>query len=269
MTKIALITDQHFGARKSSSYYLDYYEKFYSNVFFPALEKHNIKDIIIAGDTFDERRQINTYALRRSKEIFFEPLRQYNVTMLVGNHDVHFKSTNDVNTPELVLGEYQNINVVRDPGTLNVHIPICLIPWMNSENYSDCMIEMQRTNAKICVGHFEIAGFKMYRDSESHEGLSRDIFKKFDKVFSGHFHHKSDDGQIHYLGNPYELTWQDHRDPRGFHLFDTLTRQLTFVRNPYSLFERFEYDDQLHDPDQIDASMFSDKYVKIVIVKQD
>ena len=74
MTKIAIITDQHFGARKSSAQYLSYYEQFYSNVFFPTLKKHKIKDVIIAGDTFDERRQINTFALSRSKEIFFYPI---------------------------------------------------------------------------------------------------------------------------------------------------------------------------------------------------
>jgi hypothetical protein len=108
----------------------------------------------------------------------------------------------------------------------------------------------------------------MYRDSECHDGLSKEVFKKFDKVFSGHFHHKSDDGQIHYLGNPYELTWQDYGDPRGFHLFDTETRKLTFIKNPYTLFERFEYDDTLFDPDSIDMSIFADKYAKVIVVNK-
>ena len=266
--KIAIITDQHFGARKSSTHYLDYYEKFYSNVFFPTLKKHGIKNVIIAGDTFDERRQINTMALHRSKEIFFEPLRDYNVKMIVGNHDIAFKNTNLINTPSLVLTEYSNIEVIQDPVTLDVGIPICLIPWINPENYSACMTELTETHAQICVGHFEITGFSMYRDSECHDGLSKDVFKKFDMVFSGHFHHKSNDGHIYYLGNPYELTWQDFNDPRGFHLFDTETRELTVIRNPYSLFERFEYDDILMDPDKIDMTRFTDKYVKIIVVNK-
>ena len=268
MTKIAIITDQHFGARKSSAQYLSYYEQFYSNVFFPTLKKHKIRHVIIAGDTFDERRQINTFALSRSKEIFFDPLRDYKVTMLVGNHDCHFKNTNFVNTPQLVLSEYTNINVIEEPMTIDIDIPFCFIPWMNPENYSACMTEMQETNAEICIGHFEISGFSMYRDSECHDGLSKEVFKKFDKVFSGHFHHKSDDRHIYYLGNPYELTWQDYGDPRGFHLFDTETRKLTFIKNPYTLFERFEYDDTLFDPDSIDMSIFADKYVKVIVVNK-
>ena len=43
---------------------------------------------------------------------------------------------------------------------------------------------------------------------------TKKIFEKFDTVFSGHFHHKSDDGQIYYLGAPYEITWSDYNDPK-------------------------------------------------------
>ena len=266
--KVAIITDQHFGARKSSPLYLDYYEKFYSNVFFPTLEEYGVTDVIIAGDTFDERRQVNTSALHRAKEIFFNPLRKYSVKMLVGNHDIAFKNTNSINTPSLVLSEYDNITVIQEPITLNVGIDFCFIPWINIENHIACMNEINRTHAEVCIGHFEINGFSMYRDSTCEDGLSKEIFKKFDMVFSGHFHHKSDDGHIHYLGNPYELNWQDYNDPRGFHLFDTETRQLAFIRNPYSLFERFEYDDTLIDITSIDMARFTDKYVKVIVINK-
>jgi hypothetical protein len=87
-------------------------------------------------------------------------------------------------------------------------------------------------------------------------------------VFSGHYHHKSDDCHIYYLGNPYELTWQDYNDPRGFHLFDLETRELTFILNPYTMFERHEYDDSIVDPDSIDTSWAAEKFVKIVVVNK-
>jgi hypothetical protein len=118
------------------------------------------------------------------------------------------------------------------------------------------------------MGHLEISGFSMYRGVESHDGLSKESFSKFDMVFSGHYHHKSDDGHVFYLGNPYELTWQDYNDPRGFHIFDLGTRNLEFIRNPNSLFERFEYDDTSFDPDGIDCSFASDKYVKIIVANK-
>jgi hypothetical protein len=117
------------------------------------------------------------------------------------------------------------------------------------------------------MGHLEIIGFEMYRGASSHEGFDSKLFSKFDMVFSGHYHHKSTNGHIHYLGNPYELTWQDYGDPRGFHLFDLSTRELTFIQNPYSLFCRIEYDDtrQVKTPDAVDVQ---DKYVKIVVINK-
>ena len=81
------------------------------------------------------------------------------------------------------------------------------------------MDQMKQSQAQLCMGHFEISGFAMYRGMESHEGLDRNIFDKFAMVFSGHYHTRSSDGHIYYLGNPYELTWQDYNDQRGFHLF--------------------------------------------------
>jgi DNA repair exonuclease SbcCD nuclease subunit len=99
---------------------------------------------------------------------------------------------------------------------------------------------------------------------ESHDGLSKEIFDKFDLVFSGHYHHRSSDKHIHYLGNPYELTWQDYNDPRGFHLFDTDTRTIDFIRNPHTMFARVEYDDKEVEPIDIDKVDLKDKYVKLL-----
>jgi DNA repair exonuclease SbcCD nuclease subunit len=127
---------------------------------------------------------------------------------------------------------------------------------------------MKNTKAEICMGHFEIAGFAMHRGMESHDGLSKEIFDKFDMVFSGHYHHRSDDGHIYYLGNPYELTWQDFKDTRGFHLFDLERRELEFISNPNTMFERIEYDDRDQDPIDLDTVDLTGKYVKLVVVNK-
>ena len=269
--KVAIITDQHFGARNDSVQCLDYYEKFYSTVFFPKLEEAEVKHILILGDTFDRRKFINFNTLARAKKMFFDKAYDAGIliTMIAGNHDTYYKNTNEVNSPELTLSSYDNIVVVTRPETVNVHgVPVCFLPWICADNYTDSMNEIKNTKAEICMGHLEISGFSMYRGVESHDGLSKESFSKFDMVFSGHYHHKSDNGHVYYLGNPYELTWQDYNDPRGFHLFDLETRTLEFVQNPYSLFERFEYDDASFDPDGIDTSFVSDKYVKIIVINK-
>lgn len=269
--KVAIITDQHFGARNDSITFLDFYQKFYDNIFFPKIEEEGINTVLILGDTFDRRKYVNFYALDRAKKMFFDKLQEKNIRihMLAGNHDTYYKNTNEVNSPDLLLKEYDNIHVIDDPQTIQVDgISICMMPWICAENYAASMKEIQETKAQLCMGHFEISGFAMYRGMESHDGLDRNIFDKFDMVFSGHYHTRSSDGHIYYLGNPYELTWQDYNDQRGFHLFDTNTRELEFVPNTYTIFEKVYYDDEEKDMDEYDISQCSEKFVKIVVVKK-
>ena len=273
--KVALITDQHFGARNDSVQLLNFYEKFYKETFFPRLKAEKIDAILILGDTFDRRKYINFYSLKRAKEMFFDPLMELGIPvhMLAGNHDTYFKNTNDVNSVDLLLNEYRGtINVIDEPSEIYVgpH-KICMMPWICAENYAPSMDMLRETKADICCGHFEIAGFAMYRGMTSEEGLNRTLFRKFDYTFSGHYHHKSNSDSIYYLGNPYELTWQDYGDPRGFHIFDLESRDLEFIRNPNEIFHRISYDDKDQDFDQImkkDMSIYRDTYVKVIVVNK-
>lgn len=269
--KVAIITDQHFGARNDSIAFLDFFEKFYNDTFFPTLDSAGISTVLILGDTFDRRKYVNFYALDRAKKMFFDKLeeRGIRVHMLAGNHDTYYKNTNDVNSPDLLLREYNNIDVIDSPETIVIDgTSICMMPWICPENYQESLDEMKNTKAEICMGHFEIAGFAMHRGMESHDGLSKETFDKFDMVFSGHYHHRSDDGHIYYLGNPYELTWQDFKDTRGFHLFDLERRELEFIPNPNTMFERVEYDDKDREPIDLDTVDLTGKFVKLVVVNK-
>ena len=272
--KVAIITDQHFGARNDSVHFLDFYEKFYRDTFFPKLREEGIKEVLILGDTFDRRKYVNFYSLKRTKEMFFDVLQEegFSVHMLAGNHDTYFKNTNDVNSIDLLLSEYGNVHVIDSPQEIYVgpH-KICMMPWICPENYDESMEMINNTDAAYCMGHFEIAGFAMYRGMPSEEGLDRGIFRKFNRTFSGHYHHKSSADGIHYLGNPYELTWQDYNDPRGFHIFDVDNDELTFVRNPNTMFHRIMYDDReesITDITNKDLSQYTNTYVKVVVINK-
>ena len=98
--------------------------------------------------------------------------------------------------------------------------------------------------APIVLGHLELVGFEMFRGSVSTHGDSPDLFGRFDLVCSGHYHHKSDTGNIHYLGSHSQFTWSDYGDDRGFHILDTETKELEFVKNPYEMFAKVWYDDR-------------------------
>ena len=273
-TKVAIITDQHFGARNDSPHFLDYYEKFYKDTFFPTLDNNGINTVLILGDTFDRRKYVNFYSLKRTKEMFFDELAKRNIQvhMLAGNHDTYFKNTNEVNSVRLLLKEYNNISVIDEPNTIDINdTAICMMPWICPENYNDSIQTIKETDANICMGHFEIAGFAMHRGMPSQEGLDRGLFKKFSVVFSGHYHHRSNQDNIRYLGNPYELTWQDYNDPRGFHLFDIDTLDLEFIENPNVMFHRITYDDKENSITEItskDLSKYTGTYVKVVVVNK-
>jgi DNA repair exonuclease SbcCD nuclease subunit len=206
--------------------------------------------------------------------MFFDELAKRNIQvhMLAGNHDTYFKNTNDVNSVDLLLKEYTNVNVIDKPTTIEVKDTlICMVPWICPENYNDCINEMNNTESTLCMGHFEIAGFAMHRGMPSLEGLNRELFKRFDMVFSGHYHHRSHSDNIYYLGNPYELTWQDYNDPRGFHLFNLSDRSLEFIINPNVMFHRIVYDDKEESITEItnkDLSKFTNTYVKVVVLNK-
>ena len=273
--KIALITDQHFGARNDSIHFLDYYEKFYEHTFFPTIKSQGIDTVLILGDTFDRRKYINFFTYKRAREMFFDKLADMNIQvyMLAGNHDTYFKNTNEVNSVSLLLQEYKNITVIDNPTTiwLKEKYPICMLPWICAKNHDDSMFVLSDTDARIVMGHLEISGFTMHRGMQSHEGLDRGIFKKFDVVFSGHYHHRSNQDNIRYLGNPYELTWQDYNDPRGFHLFDLNTLDLEFIENPNVMFHRITYDDKETTISEMlakDLDKYAGTYVKVVVVNK-
>lgn len=269
--KIALLGDTHFGARNDNSAFHDYFEKFYRDVFFPYLDKHNIKVVHQFGDLFDRRKYINFYSLWRSRNYFFDQLKERNIAMFVpvGNHDTYYKNSNDVNSPALLLGEYDNIHTWCEPAEVLVDgTLIALLPWVCSGNYKESLDFIEKTPAQILFGHLELAGFEMHRGTFNDHGMDAKLFDKFDIVCSGHYHHRSARGNIHYLGTPYEMTWSDFQDPRGFHIFDTETRELTFIQNPYRMFNKVHYDDTDKTMDEvleIDPGTFHNTFVKVVV----
>ena len=278
--KIALITDTHFGARNDNANFNDYFYKFYEGVFFPYLHQHGIKTCIHLGDVMDRRKFVSYKTAKDFRERFILPFSQLeiNLHMLVGNHDTFYKNTNDVNSlQELVDGKFRNIKVY--PEAQEVEFDGCKIlfmPWINSQNYIHSMGMIDETTAQICMGHLELNGFEMQKGMYMDHGWDKQEFRKFDTVMSGHYHHKSDDGQVYYLGTPYEIYWNDWEDPKGFHIFDTETRELERIVNPYNIFSKIYYDDTVNDYSHMvgppatayDFQKYKNKYVKLVVVNK-
>ena len=265
---IGILTDTHYGAKKGSKHLHDYFELFYKNVFFPALEEHGVETVIHMGDAFDSRKSIDYQSLEWAKRVVFDPLKKYDVHMIVGNHDCYYKSTNDVNSPTLLLKDYPNIKTYSSPTNTKVGgIDMTFIPWICSENYDETLKVVKKSKAKVALGHLELKGFRVNKHLVMEEhGLEANLFSNFTKVFSGHYHTRSDNGTVFYLGNPYEMYWTDVNDTRGFHIFDTETLEHTPINNPYKLFYNIYYEDTPHQT--FDAREYEKKIVKVIVRKK-
>lgn len=270
--KIAIITDTHAGVRGDNTIFLDNQELFYNDVFFPELEKQGIDTVLHLGDVFDRRRFINFVTLKRVREMFFDPLQKngVNVHVVAGNHDVVFKNTNATNSLSLLMKEYDNWNVYwNEPKEMTFgSCNILLSPWITKDNYKISMEMFEKTKSSMLMGHFQFQGFEMMRGSISEHGLDKSNFSKFDSIYSGHFHHPSENGNVKYLGAPFEMDWSDYEGKRGFHVFDTETRNLSFIENPHRLHYKIEYDDidlSVEEVLDIDASQLKNTFVKLIV----
>lgn len=271
--KIAILGDTHYGVRGDSIKFHDYYRKFYEETFFPYIDENNIDTVFQLGDLFDRRKYINFNTLALAKDYFFDQIasRELHFYTLLGNHDIFWKESLKVNSTGLVLGEYNKyINLIDSPTAVSLpdNTTIDMIPWICKENEKEVFEYIDKSKSDLCFGHFEIAGFPMYKGMVGHHGLSHEMFAKYERVLSGHYHTRSKQENIEYVGTPYEMTWQDYNDPRGFSVFDTETRELEFIRNPFTIHEKITYDDKNQDPVDLSKIDIKDKYVKVVVINK-
>ena len=238
--KIALLNDTHFGCRNDSPHFINYQNKFYEELFFPYLIQNDIKCLVHLGDVVDRRKFINHNTAHNFKIKFWDRLKELGIDthVILGNHDTYYKNTNEVNALQnLNIGD--DVKVYTKATEVNIGgLDILLIPWICEDNMEDTLYQIDNSTSQIAMGHLEIKGFEMHRGVINEHGLDREQFKRFEKVMSGHFHKKSDDGLIYYLGTQYQIMWSDYNCPKGFHIFDTDTRELERIENPMPIFKK-------------------------------
>lgn len=266
---IACITDQHFGARNDNPVILDNQQLFYEDVFFPKIDELGIKNVIDLGDTFDKRKSVNISTLSRSRSVYFDHIKDRGIQLdvIIGNHTAFYKDSNAVNTIDMVLDGYDNIRVIRHrPEEVDYDgLRIMLMPWINKSNLTDCLEAVKKNTSSILMAHLELEGFTMQKGTVCKHGMKASTFNRaFDQVYSGHFHSPSSQGNITYLGSPYETTWADYGDVKGFHILDTETSELTLVHNPHGLHMKVNFEDRGDWKD----SDFEGKIVRLVINTQ-
>jgi len=276
MAKIALITDTHAGVRNDNPAFHDYQKCCY-DWFFNYIDTNNIRNVVHLGDIFDRRKYINFLSAKRCREDFLDPLEDRGIEthIIQGNHDSYYKDTHEVNAlDELVAGRYRFINTYSLPDIINIDgLDIQIMPWITDTTREASMDLIEHPRAEVLMGHLELHGFTMHKGAISDHGMDRNVFSKFDKVYSGHYHHRSTIGNVTYLGAFAEYTWADYNDDRGFNVFDTATRTLEFIKNPYKIFRLARYDD-VENPNIVekiqktDFSRYKNTYVKLVVINK-
>lgn len=269
---VAFLNDTHCGIRNSSDIFIEYQRRFYEDVFFPYLNEHGIKQIIHLGDYYDNRKTINLKALNANREMFLHKLRDYGITMdiLPGNHDCYFKNTNDLNSLKELMGHYMNeVHIIHEPTVMDYDgCKIGLVPWICSENEQESLTFLANCKADIIGGHFELEGFEMQRGIPCiHGTIDNRMLDRFEMVLSGHFHTKSQQGPINYLGSQMEFFWSDAHDQKYFHVFDTETRELTAVPNTVTIFEKIYYDEEKINYFE-DLRHLDQKFIKVIVTNR-
>lgn len=243
MSKVIILGDTHFGVKSGNKVFHECFRPFYKELF-EYIDKNNIREMIQLGDLFDNRKYINLWAGEFFREVFLKEVekRKMKVHVLVGNHDSFFKDDISVNAPNLMLSNSKNFVVYDKPTTVEIgEDKFLMVPWVSKLNYDEVMREVAETDAQYCCGHFEFNGFEMYRGSVAKSNYSHKDFSKFVQVYSGHYHTQSTKDNVLYCGTPYELTWQDCGDPRGFWVHSHY--ELEFIKNNNTIYKKINYED--------------------------
>jgi len=267
--KIAIINDTHFGIRNDSFYFLNHCLDYFETVFFPYIEKHNIKEIIHLGDFFDRRKYINFNTLKEVRKRFLEKIPNgCKFRIIIGNHDTYFKNTNEVNSLKELFRGYNDIILYDHPVEILIDdIQITFCPWINQSNSAEYVNFIKNSNSNILMGHLEINGFEVINGVQHKEGIDKSVFDKFEMVLSGHFHIKQSKDNIHYLGSQYQLNFADAGVIKGFHVLDTSTRELDYIENERRAFNIIRYDDSILGEELLEENYekYKNTFIKVIV----
>ena len=265
--KIVLINDSHFGCRNDNPAFIEYQNRFYEEIFFPYLRDNGIRTLVHLGDVVDRRKFINHNTAWNFKKVFWNQLEDHGIDthVILGNHDTYYKNTNEVNALQN-LSISNNAKIYTHATDVEIDgLKILFIPWICNDNEVETIRTVGNSKAQVAMGHLQIKGFEMHSGHMNEHGHDREIFNRQEMVISGHFHKKSDDGHIYYLGTQYEITWSDYNCPKGFHIFDTETRELKRIPNPIQIHKKIIYNDKETNYDQFKLAEYDKCFVKLYV----
>lgn len=267
--RVWYLTDTHLGIRNNSGEWIEIIREYFYEWFIPLVKEHyQPGDILLhLGDYYDSRQSINVRVLNLGVEIAEELAKIFvdGVYIIVGNHDVFGKNSNDVNSLKSIKW-ISSLSVIEEPISLTLGgKTFFLMPWRkDSEEESKCLDEAEPHDYLCC--HCDIRGLKFNRYTNVEHGSSLEQFKKFGRVYSGHIHYSQETENVKMLGSPYELTRSDMSNPKGIVMLDLSTGKETYFQNNYSpKHKRVEFSYLLNLSPEEAFSIFNNNFVDIMI----
>lgn len=212
MKKTMVFTDIHFGEKGNSITFnkdcLDYIDWLVEQA-----KKENIKQCFFLGDYFHVRSSINVntlnYAIKGIRKLseYFD-----DVVMILGNHDLYYRESLEVNSMEFAK-EFSNVHLID---SITEFDGVTFVPWLVGNMHQ----ELSKIKTQYLCGHFEIPGFYLNSMVKMPDigHMSVDHFgNSVEYVLTGHFHkrqvqHFKNGPEIHYIGNAFPHNFSDTND---------------------------------------------------------
>ena len=210
---------------------------------FQQAEIHECDYIVIAGDLFHEKQRIDVLSYTSVFDIFqSHPNRQ--VYVLVGNHDMYFKDTWEVNSIK-PFDALPNLHVIDKPGRIYWDkYPIDFLPYTSDPTLY--LHDMQVDNPYLLFAHVAINGSVLntvYGNLSDvvieHDGdmqiIDKSLFQKWAKVFLGHYHAPQKlDNIVEYIGSPLQLSFGEAHQEKHIGILDLETLKTEYIINDFS-----------------------------------
>lgn len=268
--KVYMITDTHFGIYLNN---LDKWQNMMESTFYefviPYL-KENVKpgDILIhLGDLFDNRTSIPIITLNKVEKILKKISDILPVHIMVGNHDLFNKGSNEVNSVRMFGYMNKNITVYESTTTIEINNQkLVLMPWV--EKRLDMIKELNGNPGDYLFCHSDLNGCKMHLNSVAHRNADKidvENFSGYKDVFSGHIHLVQKNKNFRFIGSLYQMDRNDTGDQKGITILDLNTGEVGFHKNDYSpIFKKFRVVDE-ESINELDTLKESKDYIDLAI----
>ena len=269
--RIWLISDTHLGVRTNSREWMDTIEDYFMNHFIPIIKReYQPGDVLVhCGDVFDSRQSINLYVLNKGMSIFEEITKIMPIYMIIGNHDIFMKYSNDINSLK-VFKHIPDIHIFEKPTVAQLGPrKVLFMPWVDSPEEFAEIVTLPEYKAEIMFCHTDIKGMSFNKFVKIEEGSDPDKFAHFHRVYSGHIHYAQKYKNVRMLGCPYELTRSDSSNTKSIWRLDLETdEEVSFINDHSPKFVKYKLDWVLEQTIEKLQKLFQNNYVDIMVTPQ-